>query len=378
MLVLRHHARRAGVERELLAAAVEPPRPPAQLTLTAADVATNMLHCGALAALGALRGGQCPPRYRSARGAAGAGAWAALPGAGGWPGAPDPQWVLDRECDIPSVEYTPARGAEWWAAVLRQHMQRGQPLRIAGVGRAVADADPSLLSFASPQGLSRPPWGDQRFAVGDIPYSSRFRLEEPQMMSLRDYVRALRAGRVDRTQYWFGAHAPAAETAEHGGRIAWDGGASADAAQWGALERLRGALFAALGVPPAAGGGDISAQAQVGLGPGLSGSPVHFHRQALNLNVMGAKRWVLLPPWERWSNQPIYDWWHAAPRPPAAERMQRPGDVMFVPDGVGHGVINAGPALSISWLLAQGVQSWAFSSSSSSQQQPPESHQTEL
>jgi oxalate decarboxylase/phosphoglucose isomerase-like protein (cupin superfamily) len=85
-------------------------------------------------------------------------------------------------------------------------------------------------------------------------------------------------------------------------------------------------------------------------GPG-SGSPVHWHNDAVNYAVHGSKLWTMLPP-----PHAVYTRRHAmvdAVQVPleAASRnqsgsvfrcVQHPGDLIYVPDGWGHGVLNLG------------------------------------
>ena len=91
-----------------------------------------------------------------------------------------------------------------------------------------------------------------------------------------------------------------------------------------------------------------SSKFQFYLGPALSGAPVHFHRSAWNLLVYGEKRWFLFPPNTAfYSKQHVWDWWQneyikasSAIHSRALECVQHPGDLVFVPEMWGHGVIN--------------------------------------
>lgn len=79
------------------------------------------------------------------------------------------------------------------------------------------------------------------------------------------------------------------------------------------------------------------------VGPPLSGSPVHFHRNAWNVLIYGQKRWFLYPPNRAfYSKEHVWDWWKETYQksPDALECVQYPGDLVFVPDMWGHAVIN--------------------------------------
>jgi len=85
---------------------------------------------------------------------------------------------------------------------------------------------------------------------------------------------------------------------------------------------------------------------QIFLGPAYTGSPIHYHGQAINIQAYGRKRWFLYRPedamyravpvhqylTEEWPDLP------ASKRPMECE--QRAGDIIFVPSLWGHGVIN--------------------------------------
>ena len=80
------------------------------------------------------------------------------------------------------------------------------------------------------------------------------------------------------------------------------------------------------------------------LGPPLSGVPVQFHRNSWDVLIYGQRRWFVYPPDRAfYSKQHVWEWWKETykNRPPdALECMQYPGDMVFVPDMWGQGVIN--------------------------------------
>eukprot|EP00041_Stephanoeca_diplocostata_P004298 m.42505 g.42505 ORF g.42505 m.42505 type:complete len:661 (-) comp15032_c0_seq1:1748-3730(-) len=89
------------------------------------------------------------------------------------------------------------------------------------------------------------------------------------------------------------------------------------------------------------------------LGPPQSGSPVHFHQDAWNACVFGRKLWVLLPAnATSISTQSVRTWWaqHTSASDGTRMFVQEPGDVVYVPSGVAHAVIN------LDWSAAVAVE----------------------
>jgi hypothetical protein len=81
-------------------------------------------------------------------------------------------------------------------------------------------------------------------------------------------------------------------------------------------------------------------------GPG-TGSPLHFHKDAFNALIYGKKRWFLLPPSQAlYSTLPVSSWAATTPLDgpgaPIGLKMctQLAGDVMYVPHGWAHAVLN--------------------------------------
>ena len=95
------------------------------------------------------------------------------------------------------------------------------------------------------------------------------------------------------------------------------------------------------------------------VGPKGSGSPPHFHGHALNLLVYGVKRWYLWPPAEaHFDLCPVWEWQEEHMRGRGRgggeggkwkECVQLPGDVVFVPEGWGHAVVNTEHSIAVAY-----------------------------
>ena len=101
-------------------------------------------------------------------------------------------------------------------------------------------------------------------------------------------------------------------------------------------------------------------QSEASSGPAGSGSPPHYHMAAVNVLVYGRKRWTLLPPNDAvYGALPVREW-HAAGGPEALrdqghrvlECVQRPGDMLYVPDHWGHAVLNMEPSVGFATEVA--------------------------
>lgn len=88
------------------------------------------------------------------------------------------------------------------------------------------------------------------------------------------------------------------------------------------------------------------------LGGNGSGAPPHFHGDAWNALAWGSKRWFLFPPNEaRFSRIPISEWVDSRlggiTDPAPIEVLQQSGDILFVPKGWGHAVLNLAPSVGV-------------------------------
>ena len=109
---------------------------------------------------------------------------------------------------------------------------------------------------------------------------------------------------------------------------------------------------------------------QLALGPAGSGSPLHFHEDAVNALIYGLKAWDLLPP-ARTAFSIAPPWCpaaeaagggvaHAGCRPPPAggvRCVQVPGDLMYVPRRWAHSTVNLADGVAIA-VESDGTACW--------------------
>ena len=99
------------------------------------------------------------------------------------------------------------------------------------------------------------------------------------------------------------------------------------------------------------------------LGTSGGGIEWHMHSDGWNALACGHKRWFLLPPGTKPPNYPrpsqgggVLEWYHRfyadfAALEGAREAVQRPGDVLYIPEGWYHATINVGETLGVSAQL---------------------------
>ena len=107
---------------------------------------------------------------------------------------------------------------------------------------------------------------------------------------------------------------------------------------------------------------------QFAVGGAGSGAPMHYHKAAVNTLVYGKKRWWLAPPRDAiYSSIPAAAWAEGGgpARAAAAGRtllrcVQRPGDVLFLPDFWGHAVLNEEASVGVASEFETARMNFAF------------------
>lgn len=89
-----------------------------------------------------------------------------------------------------------------------------------------------------------------------------------------------------------------------------------------------------------------------GIGGAGSGAPFHAHEAAVNVVIVGTKRWFLYPPAQAdYTTEPIFDWLRDTyptlpPDRRPIELLQQAGDVVILPPLWGHATIVSPVSLS--------------------------------
>ena len=103
------------------------------------------------------------------------------------------------------------------------------------------------------------------------------------------------------------------------------------------------------------------------VGPPGSAAPMHFHEDAINALAFGRKHWALVPPHRaEFSTLPGLRWLEAnvgldggsSRGVGAMQCMQEAGDIMYVPHGWGHAVINTMTSIGIATNFEQPLRSY--------------------
>ena len=84
---------------------------------------------------------------------------------------------------------------------------------------------------------------------------------------------------------------------------------------------------------------------------------MHFHETAYNAALVGRKRWFFRPPSHVfWSRKPVLRWFqeeYSKLKQPLFECVQEPGDIIYVPEGYGHAVLNLEESLAVAMEIQQ-------------------------
>ncbi|CAH0372117.1 unnamed protein product [Pelagomonas calceolata] len=170
---------------------------------------------------------------------------------------------------------------------------------------------------------------DVPVAPQDIPHGDSFGLAPPNTTTLGDFAR------------------------DPGGMYVFDAGAAADALfSMGDVRRRVEALVRPSleldelldGFPRRLHEREHGRNAQVYAGPAGAGAPWHYHEQAVNALGFGRKTWYLRPPPTATYSVQAPRHWLGHPRD-AVVCEQRAGDILYVPGGWGHAVVNEEPSV---------------------------------
>ena len=98
---------------------------------------------------------------------------------------------------------------------------------------------------------------------------------------------------------------------------------------------------------------------QLMIAPAKAGASPHFHNSALNLLVFGEKLWLLYPPLTAfYSTKHVHSWFRedynrlSSNGVTPLKCLQQPGDIIWVPDMWGHGVIYTKDSVGIAHLYS--------------------------
>ena len=216
-------------------------------------------------------------------------------------------------------------------------------------------------------------WGDQNFVASSIPYPTQFGVSVQQQTSLAEFMmnstinsssslatheNTSRHNNHHRVQeplepleplYIFASFRPNCSGCEERAQAA-----SCLTSHF--LKSILGDVTDSLGYPASFPGklrtSKMVYNYQFALEANARGSPLHAHLAAYNLLFYGSKRWFLLPPYHQaFSNKPISSWaaqdaGNMLPVVPT-ECTQQAGDIMFVPHGWTHAVLNQRAAVAI-------------------------------
>lgn len=182
-------------------------------------------------------------------------------------------------------------------------------------------------------------FGSRKLDMGAIPYGNRFGYQDQQEMTLKNAI-----------QYALRQYPQPAHGSVNGSAIPQYVFERDNAQQ--ALPEVIEQVPAMPQFLPAGGAGAVVPQAvQMYLGGVGSGAPPHFHGDAWNALMYGEKRWFLFHPSQAvFSRSPVSVWFreqYQRVKHLVHEVVQQPCDVMFVPKGWGHAVLNLRPSIGV-------------------------------
>ena len=293
------------------------------------------------------------------------------PGPGGWPATEAHtlgRGVSGPECDIPVLD----AGIDDLSRVFWDHyISIGQPVLIRGGASAWA------FRRWTPEHVKQH-LGAAEFTVSTVPYADVYGGGARNSSTVAQFVdRILQTGGGPTSGARAGTARPGCSDAGAG----TDGGARCTLAPYifseipdahldlfgpylADVEGMAGNLFASR---------PTSVQfkrPQFFVGPAASAAPMHFHEDAINALAFGRKRWALVPPHRaEFSTVPGLQWFDAAVglgggngtgkgSGGVLQCVQEAGDIMYVPHGWGHAVLNTMASIGLATNFEQPLRSY--------------------
>ena len=262
------------------------------------------------------------------------GGWFA--GTGGWSTIRLPGHEGPAHCDIDQIDASDVTGD----SLFRLYVGRSTPVLVRGLLKDW----PAAHRFSREVLLAER--GDVRVSVSDIPYAEKFGGHDHANMPLSSYMKAEAEHRVvggALPWYVFRSH-PIPNATEAATSFVPLRDVPTPSSIQACFDKLAPAKFRNRSNEAAR---QVFINAQWALGAEGSGAPVHFHNTAWNALIYGAKKWLLYPPSHRFMSNRHIKAFLDIDQASLAARGVRPrtciqtaGDVIIVPEGWSHGVLN--------------------------------------